>query len=121
MTLDEAIIHAEEVAEEKREQAGFDTDNERYRMSKSERADCLKCSEEHRQLAKWLKELKELREQKRPHGKWIRTGRKNVYGGFEIECSCCHTKLMVSPSRWEIGEIFCDVCGSRNKKEGDEK
>ena len=42
MTLDEAIKHAEEVAEEKR---------------------CEKCGEEHRQLAEWLKELKQLREQ----------------------------------------------------------
>lgn len=55
----------------------------------------------------------------RPHGEWIFTGRHNVYGGAEIECSNCHNKLMVSPSRWEIGENFCDVCGSRNKKEGE--
>ena len=41
MTLDEAIKHAEEVAEEKR---------------------CEKCGEEHRQLAEWLKELQQLRE-----------------------------------------------------------
>lgn len=54
-----------------------------------------------------------------PYGEWIFTGRKNAYGGSEIECSNCHTKLMVSPSRWEIGENFCDVCGSRNKKEGE--
>ena len=55
----------------------------------------------------------------RPHGEWIKTGRTNVYGGFEVECSQCHTKLMVSPSRWEIGENFCDVCGAK-MKEGDE-
>ena len=41
MTLDEAIKHAEEVAAEKR---------------------CEKCGEEHRRLAEWLKELKQLRE-----------------------------------------------------------
>lgn len=40
MTLDEAIIHAEEVSKDK----------------------CSKCAEEHRQLADWLKELKALRE-----------------------------------------------------------
>ena len=62
--------------------------------------------------------IKALKEQ-RPHGEWIFTGRHNAYGGAEIECSNCHTKLMVSMSRWEIGENFCDVCGSRNKKEGD--
>ena len=49
MTLDEAIKHAEEVAEEKR---------------------CEKCGEEHRQLAEWLKELKQLRKQEKK-GHWI--------------------------------------------------
>jgi len=38
MTLDEAIAHAEEVAE-----------------------GCSKCADEHRQLADWLKELRERR------------------------------------------------------------
>ena len=40
MTLDEAIEHAEEVADSK----------------------CDSCGAEHRQLADWLKELKDLRE-----------------------------------------------------------
>lgn len=62
LTLDEAIKHCEEKAEELREQAGFDTDNERYRMSESEKADCIECANEHEQLAEWLTELKELRE-----------------------------------------------------------
>lgn len=44
MTLDEAIKHAEEVA----------NDMELC---------CKECAEEHRQLAEWLKELKQLREQ----------------------------------------------------------
>ena len=48
MTIDEAIKHAEEVAEEQVKR-------------------CEKCAEEHRQLAEWLKELKQLREQTR----WI--------------------------------------------------
>ena len=37
MTLDEAIKHCKEKAEELREQASFDTDNERYRMSENEK------------------------------------------------------------------------------------
>lgn len=44
MTLEEAIIHCEDVA--------------------NDRAGCCKdCAEEHRQLAEWLKELKAYREQ----------------------------------------------------------
>lgn len=50
MILDEAIKHAEELAD-------YDCYNEKQ----------LKCAEEYRQLAEWLKELKQLREQPR----WI--------------------------------------------------
>lgn len=49
MTLDEAIEHCEEVAEE---------------------TECKNCAKEHRQLANWLKELKQLRKQTKT-GHWI--------------------------------------------------
>ena len=57
MTLDEAIIHAEEVAE---------------RLENSHKRDWMceddeRCAKEHRQLAAWLKELKAYKEQTR----WI--------------------------------------------------
>lgn len=58
MTLDEAIKHCNEVAEELDMKAGFETDNERYAMSGSERKQCKECAEEHRQLVEWLRELK---------------------------------------------------------------
>ena len=45
MTLDEAIAHAREVASRK-----FD-----------DRVHCIKCAEEHEQLAEWLEELKSYR------------------------------------------------------------
>ena len=61
MSLDEAIKHCEEVAEEN--QAIVDScDYYGENMAK-----CEKCAEEHRQLAEWLKELKQLRE----HTRWI--------------------------------------------------
>lgn len=60
MTLEEAIKHAEEVAEEKENEA---QDLEYSKLDwKYEANQCSKCSEEHRQLAKWLKELKNYRE-----------------------------------------------------------
>ena len=49
MTIDEAIVHAREVASRK-----FD-----------DRVHCIRCAEEHEQLAEWLEELKELREYKK--------------------------------------------------------
>lgn len=68
MTLDEAIKHCEEVAEEN--QAIVDScDYYGENMAK-----CEECAKEHRQLARWLKELKQLREQmsdsEKPN-KWI--------------------------------------------------
>jgi len=59
MTLDEAIKHAEEVADEKKKDACNLYGVQNYEESR----ECIWCSEEHRQLAEWLKELKQLREQ----------------------------------------------------------
>ena len=65
MTLDEAIKHAEEVAEEKESEA---QDLEYSKLDwKHEANRCSKCAEEHRQLAEWLKDYKRLLEQAR----WI--------------------------------------------------
>lgn len=55
MTLDEAIKHAEEVAEEANMQAEFE-------FSDTERNKCKKYAEEHGQLAEWLKHYKKFRE-----------------------------------------------------------
>lgn len=63
MILDEAIKHAEEVAEEKEKEAWEAQLQEEYKTIKS----CKECAKEHRQLAEWLKELKQLRE----HTRWI--------------------------------------------------
>ena len=57
MTLDEAIVHAREVAERNRNQ---------YKNCPSDRTDirhqtCEECAEEHEQLAEWLEELKAYR------------------------------------------------------------
>ena len=56
MTLDEAIKHCEEVAEEKEKQASWlwrKEGNPNYESRKE-------CAKEHRQLAEWLKALKEI-------------------------------------------------------------
>ena len=64
MTLDEAIIHAEYVAESNEDMANvYHTDEGVYLR---EEAKCRKCAEEHRQLAEWLTELKERRSKDEP-------------------------------------------------------
>ena len=58
MTLEEAIKHCEEIAELK-----YDEGNEAHLQEQDKYADeCIACAAEHRQLAEWLRELKERRE-----------------------------------------------------------
>jgi hypothetical protein len=59
MTIDDAIIHAEEVAK----RCEFDTDYGigNHFIDRSGVADVIECGKEHRQLAGWLKELKAVR------------------------------------------------------------
>lgn len=67
MDIDEAIRHAEEVAERNWEMVScYHTDEGVYMH---EEAQCRECAEEHQQLAEWLKELKALRNEK---PQWIR-------------------------------------------------
>jgi hypothetical protein len=66
MTLDEAIKHAEEVADKKeREKKKWERwlKNDSDYRAVAEKVSCELCAEEHRQIAEWLKELKQLREQ----------------------------------------------------------
>ena len=60
MTIDEAIAHAREVA-------AIQRNNDKLNktlgvISPYYKTDCIKCAEEHEQLAKWLEELKAYRE-----------------------------------------------------------
>lgn len=54
MTIDEAIEHAREKTKEQRYYANFERNGMMYQS-------CIKCAEEHEQLAEWLEELKEMR------------------------------------------------------------
>ena len=57
MTLDEGIIHAEDVARSNHEAATYLADEHPTQAEK-----CEECAREHEQLAEWLKELKAYRE-----------------------------------------------------------
>lgn len=60
MVLDEAIKQCEKVAE-KNEQWLYDAIARGSNPIQAEVANCGQCAEEHRQIAEWLKELKETR------------------------------------------------------------
>lgn len=45
----------------------------------------------------------------RPQGEWIRTGRTNIYGGIEVQCSNCGDRVMVKHLE---DEWYCRHCGA---------
>ena len=61
MTIDEAIAHARGVASEQKRRSGICVQNN---LECDKFSACLKCSEEHEQLAEWLEELKFLKQWK---------------------------------------------------------
>ena len=74
MTLDEAIKHEDELAEYQKELYRLcpaseseifhcDGTKDCKTLKNGENKGCQKCAEEHKHLAEWLKELKQLREQ----------------------------------------------------------
>ena len=91
MTLDEAIKHEEEIAEENQRvvDTGIVFDDVTIDMLYCDDTEVIeehlanyqRCAEDHRQLAEWLKELKQIREQLR----WIpvteRLPKKGEYDG----------------------------------------
>lgn len=67
MTLDEYIKYAEEVAEENYNNAVYILDKSKSDIALENAEKYKRCAEEHIQLMEWLKELKQLRDQRR----WI--------------------------------------------------
>ena len=65
-------------------------------------------------VAEWLKELKALREDKRPHGEWIII---DDCEHFIAKCSVCGR---IEDSRLIKNYPFCR-CGADMRKKGDEK
>ena len=59
LTLEEAIAHAKEVAEKNYRDVDFESIDS---INDDIKANCLKCAEEHEQLAEWLEELKSYKE-----------------------------------------------------------
>lgn len=80
MTIEEAIKHAEEVAEKQEKMAKEWHENQVRKcdlfpfavMDYTHENECKECAEEHRQLAELLKELKQLRDKTR----WIPVSEK---------------------------------------------
>ena len=100
MTLDEAIKHARDKANEQKYYASF----ERGKHIQS----CKKCAEEHEQLADWLEELKKYREMDIVHCKDCKYWVTGVIGETEnIKC-CEYGGYMVGENGYCVyGEKEC--------------
>ena len=61
LTLEEAIVHAKEVAEKNYSGANFESIDS---VDDDIKANCVKCAEEHEQLVEWLEELKHYKQLK---------------------------------------------------------
>lgn len=96
MTLDEAIQHCEEVAKENQRKADVLPYDQPL-------LDCVKCADEHRQLAEWLKLLKRI-----------------LDSGDCNSCALLHSQCRYAPRLGEQVRYNCPFYGSI-KKEGGEK
>lgn len=80
-----------------------------YKCAKS----CREEADNFVQLKEWLEELKRLREEKRPTGKWI----DHYYPYFEvpgIECSECGKDVDYWTSNYDYPK-YCPNCGTPMK------
>ena len=102
LTLDEAIKHCEEVAEEQSRlyslcPCSCDGTTDCMSLKNGKDMGCTKCATEHRQLAKWLIELKELREQNVELKSILNAALKDIHGKNICEvmnaCKLCAMKF----------------------------
>jgi hypothetical protein len=91
MRIEELIKYCEEVAESKRKQV----ENGDWEKGSLTERDCLECADEHKQLAKWLRDYKRLLERESALDK-IRA----EIGMYEADC------------RLQGGTDECEKCNS---------
>lgn len=109
MTLNEAIIHAKEVAKEQEAQAWEAQLQEEYGMIKP----CKECAAEHKQLAEWLKELKSLKEKNEAKAVCYE-GDGYADGAMVYDyafCPSCDHETEIDSENW--GCEFCPECGQK--------
>ena len=108
MTLDEAIAHAREVAERKRRAINFESEDN---IDDDIKMNCLKCAEEHEQLAEWLEELNELRNMTAGHLYAVAFNRGYLKVEKEVREKAIEDferKLTTHFADWELSNTPCN-------------
>ena len=102
-SIDEAIAHEREVAEEQRK----DNENCKYKSEYGCKgcADyyskpCIECAEEHEQLAEWLEELKEIKS----NGRYVQGNKAGQKIGYRNAIDDLSNKICMHFSDWEYSE-----------------
>ena len=108
MTIDEAIAHEREVAKKNRDEYEFECSYfGKETVDNGEKLDCVRCAEEHEQLAEWLEELKAFQE-----NKWtdiyIKRGYNKAIEDFVKEISESN-KGHWRPTKYEHGEVVSET------------
>ena len=113
MTLQEAIAHAKEVAESKRKtiKEVYENLEEDRPLFEEQETACLKCAEEHEQLAAWLTELAERREADR----WISVKERMPESRIVVMVYCPERKTQYcafyADKHWQIFGSYDTVWG----------
>ena len=101
LTLDEAIKHCLEVAEQNEKKAEYRPRMDYYDEIES-RTDCLECATEHRQLAGCLQELSTYR-------KLRICGNCRHYVGGTTHFGECHVTSDIEPCVVSVNQTACDT------------
>ena len=119
LSIDEAIAHAREVTNEQKRKSGICTQND----SECDKfSACLKCAEEHEQLAEWLEELKVLRLQNHlGRDEALIAGRKEGYNkAIDDFVKFANTMPTVETEDGEIRPMRLEEMAERLKEGGKE-
>ena len=126
MSIDEAIAHAREVASEQKRRSGICVQNN----SECDKfSACLKCFEEHEQLAEWLEDYKRIKmlipiEQalKNEYNKAIddlQNELKNHYTEYIIDCVLADTGFYSYTTACNYLEDYIDKIAEKLKRGGE--
>lgn len=105
MTLDEAIEHCEDTAAVKDAMAKFYRSFfGDYNAFEKQITECQDCAREHRQLAEWLKELRQC---------WERNTKEPVHSNAPgtAECPTCGQMFFEEDNAWKAD--YCFRCGQK--------
>ena len=110
LDLESTIKHAEEVAEQ----------NEWFEENYLENKKCKECAKEHKQLAEWLKELKQYKEKNTPVDViYSGDGYADGYMVYDFaNCPNCDYEFEDGDDNWNAP--YCCRCGQRLKWEEEE-